>query len=427
MTSTVKKGSLGAVTRELIREAIVATCEQMSLAVIRTSHSETVKSAMDFSTAICDATGEMVGQGVTLPNQLGAIPDAMASIFRTFGDDMQPGDVFMLNDPFAGGTHLPDVYVIAPVFYQARLVALIATVAHHADLGGMAPGSMSPHAEECYQEGLRIPPVKFYVRGKPNQAVHALIRANCRIPDVVLGDFAAQVVACRTGEAGFLKLVEAYGLEPLLDHLRDLLDYTEALTRAEIRSLPDGVYRYTDYMDDDGVHLEHIPIQVKLTIAGDEIEADFEGTSPQLPVPLNSTLSFTKSCVYYSLRTIMQTDIPHNAGFFRAITVTAPQGSILNCILPAARSGSPDGTRAAIPSPCSSCFPVPGAVAPIATASKGCRTSAPTSATFLSRCSSRLTRCVSSNTGSSRIRVARVSSAADCRRSVITACSRTRS
>jgi N-methylhydantoinase B len=331
VTSTVKKSSLGAVTRELIREAIVATCEQMSLAVIRTSHSETVKSAMDFSTAICDATGEMVGQGVTLPNQLGAIPDAMASIFRTFGDDMEPGDVFMLNDPFAGGTHLPDVYVIAPVFYEGRLIALIATVAHHADLGGMAPGSMSPHAEECYQEGLRFRPSSS-VRQKRST------RRSCQLPhsDVVLGDFAAQVVACRTGEAGFLKLVESYGLETLLEHLRDLLDYTEALTRAEIRSLPDGVYTYTDYMDDDGIHPEHIPIQVKLTIAGDEIEADFAGTSPQLPVPLNSTLSFTKSCVYYSLRTLMQTDIPHNAGFFRAITVTAPPGTILNCVLPAA-------------------------------------------------------------------------------------------
>ena len=220
MTSV--KASLGAVTRELIREAIVATCEQMSLAVIRTSHSETVKSAMDFSTAICNVAGEMVGQGVTLPNQLGAIPDAIESILRTFGDDLDPGDVIILNDPFAGGTHLPDIYVISPVFYDARLIAHIATVAHHADLGGMAPGSMSPHAEECYQEGLRIPPVKFYSRGKPNAAVHSLIRANCRIPDVVLGDFAAQVVACRTGEAGFLKLVEAYGLETLLQYLREL-------------------------------------------------------------------------------------------------------------------------------------------------------------------------------------------------------------
>jgi N-methylhydantoinase B len=195
---------------------------------------------------------------------------------------------------------------------------------------------MSPHAEECYQEGLRIPPVKFYQRGQPNSAVHALIRANCRIPDVVLGDFAAQVVACRTGEAGFLKLVEAYGLDTLLAHLRDLLDYTERLTRAEIQSLPDGTYAYTDYMDDDGVHAEHIPISVKITIRGDEIEADFEGSSPQLPVPLNSTLSFTRSCVYYALRTLMRTDIPHNAGFFRAITVKAPRGSILNCVLPAA-------------------------------------------------------------------------------------------
>jgi N-methylhydantoinase B len=334
--SVSTKGALGAFTRELIREAIVATCEQMSLAVIRTSHSETVKSAMDFSTAICDATGEMVGQGVTLPNQLGAIPDAVASIFRTFGTDLEPGDVIILNDPFAGGTHLPDIYVIAPVFYDGALIALIATVAHHADLGGMAAGSMSPHAEECYQEGLRIPPVKFYVRGQPNPAVHALIRANCRIPDVVLGDFAAQVVACRTGEAGLLKLVDGYGLETLLGHLRDLLDYTEGLTRAEIRSLPDGTYTYTDYLDDDGLRPDAIPITVKITIRDDEIEADFEGSSPQLPVPLNSTLSFTKSCVYYALRTLMRTDIPHNAGFFRVITVKAPPGTILNCVLPAA-------------------------------------------------------------------------------------------
>src|SRR4029079_7953666 len=137
----------------------------------------------------------------------------------------------------------------------------------------------------CYQEGLRIPPVKFYIRGKPKHAAHALTRANCRIPDVERGDFGAPVVATRTGEAGFLRLVESYGLEPLLQHLRDLLDYTEALTRAEIRSLPDGVYEYTDYMDDDGVHPEHIPIRVKLTIRDDEIDADFEGTSPQLPVP----------------------------------------------------------------------------------------------------------------------------------------------
>ncbi|MDQ3809025.1 MAG: hydantoinase B/oxoprolinase family protein, partial [Chloroflexota bacterium] len=255
---------------------------------------------------------------------------------RTFRDELEPGDIVMLNDPFNGGTHLPDVYVFSPVFHQGQLIALIATVAHHADLGGMAPGSMSPHAEECYQEGLRIPPVKFYERGEPNAAVHALIRANCRIPEVVLGDFAAQVVALRTGEAGFLKLVEAYGHETLIGYLRDLLDYTEALTRAEIRSLPDGIYHYVDYLDDDGVHPEHIPIEVKITIRDDEIEADFEGTSPQLAVPLNSTLSFTKSCVYYALRTLMRTDIPHNAGFFRAITVKAPRGSILNCILPAA-------------------------------------------------------------------------------------------
>jgi N-methylhydantoinase B len=171
-------GGLDAIRRELIREGLASICEEMAVSVIRTSHSETVKSAMDFSTALCDAKGEIIAQGVTLPNQLGSLPDAVAAILREFGGTFVPGDVVMLNDPFAGGMHLPDVFVVKPVFRGARLIAIVATVAHHADLGGMTPGSMSPYAEECYQEGLRIPPVRLYAAGKPEHGVFA--RAGAR-------------------------------------------------------------------------------------------------------------------------------------------------------------------------------------------------------------------------------------------------------
>ncbi len=327
---------LGAVTRELIREALDAIGDQMSLSIVRTSHSDTVKNAMDFSTAICDAQGQMIGQGLTLPNQLGSIPDAMAACLRHFTGDLEPGDILVLNDPFDGGMHLPDIFVFKPVFHEGALIAFIATVAHHADVGGAVPGSLAPDCEECYQEGLRIPPLKLYRRGQPDRAIEALIRANVRLPEIVMGDFAAQVAACHTGEAGLLRLVEANGLQPFQEHVRQILDYTERLTRVEIRGLPDGTYRKTDYIDDDGLRPDPIPISVAITVRGDTIEADFEGSSPQIPAALNGTLSFTKSCVYCALRTVMRADIPRNAGFFRPITVKAPPGTIVNCVLPAA-------------------------------------------------------------------------------------------
>ena len=325
-----------AIRRELIREALAAICEEMAVSVIRTSHSETVKSAMDFSTALCDASGEIIAQGVTLPNQLGALPDAVAAVLREFGGQLEPGDVVMVNDPFAGGMHLPDIFVVKPVFRGDRLLAIVATVAHHADLGGLVPGSMSPYAEECFQEGLRIPPLRLYRRGVPEHGVFALLRANTRVPEIVLGDMAAQIVACDTGERGLLALIERYGEEDFAAQTAALLDYTEALTRAEIRTFPEGTYRYTDYLDDDGVHPGRVPIAVAVTIRDGSVQMDFEGSAPQLKSSLNSTLSFTKSNAYAAMRTLLRTDIPDNAGFFRPITVTAPLGSLVNCVLPAA-------------------------------------------------------------------------------------------
>jgi N-methylhydantoinase B len=291
---------------------------------------------MDFSTALCDANGEIIAQGVTLPNQLGSLPDAVAAILSEFGDTLVPGDVLMVNDPFAGGMHLPDVFVMKPVFRGARLVAIVATVAHHADLGGMVPGSMSPYAEECYQEGLRIPPVRLYAAGRIEHGVLALLRASSRVPEMVLGDLNAQLVACDTGEAGLLRLIEHHGEEQFSTHVTSLLDYTEQLTRREIDALPEGTYRFTDYLDDDGVHAGPVAISVAVTLKGGEAQFDFEGSSPQVKASLNATLSFTKSAVYCAMRALMRSDIPNNGGFFRPISVRAPRGSIVNCVLPAA-------------------------------------------------------------------------------------------
>ncbi|HEV8401816.1 MAG TPA: hydantoinase B/oxoprolinase family protein [Candidatus Limnocylindrales bacterium] len=336
MTDLPVPTGLDAIRRELIREGLASICEEMAVSVIRTSHSETVKSAMDFSTALCDAAGEIIAQGVTLPNQLGSLPDAVAAVLAEFRGTLVPGDVLMVNDPFAGGMHLPDVFVMKPVFLGERMVAIVATVAHHADLGGMVPGSMSPYAEECYQEGLRIPPIRLYAAGTPEHGVFALLRASSRVPDLVLGDIAAQLVACDTGETGLLRLIEHHGEDVFAAQVKSLLDYTEELTRREIRALPDGTYRFTDYLDDDGVHPGPVAIAVAVTIAGDAVAFDFEGSSPQVKASLNATLSFTKSGAYCAMRSLMRSDIPNNAGFFRPITVRAPLGSIVNCVLPAA-------------------------------------------------------------------------------------------
>jgi N-methylhydantoinase B len=336
MSDDTAQGGLDAIRRELIREGLSSICEEMAVSVIRTSHSETVKSAMDFSTALCDAEGEIIAQGVTLPNQLGSLPDAVAAILAEFRGTLVPGDVLMVNDPFAGGMHLPDVFVMKPVFLGPRLVAIVATVAHHADLGGMVPGSMSPYAEECYQEGLRIPPIRLYAAGKPEHGVFALLRASSRVPELVLGDIAAQLVACDTGETGLLRLIEHHGEDVFNTQVKSLLDYTEELTRREIRALPEGTYRFTDFLDDDGVHPGPVAIAVAVTISGGSALFDFEGSSPQVRASLNATLSFTKSGAYCAMRSLMRSDIPNNAGFFRPISVRAPLGSIVNCVLPAA-------------------------------------------------------------------------------------------
>ena len=322
---------------ELFKNALFSIADEMALTIVRTAYSGVIKDVMDFSTAFCDAEGRTVAQGLTLPAHLCSFPDALAATIRRYGDRMQPGDVYCLNDPFEGGMHLPDVFVLQPIFHGGARVAFAATICHQTDMGGRVAGSNASDSTETYQEGLRIPPVKMYDRGEPNETLFRLIEKNVRVPDRVFGDLRAQLAACHIAETAFLRLLERHGVEQVGDWMRELIDYTERMTRAAVRALPDGEWSFEDWIDDDGVDYgTPIPLRVTLRKSGDTLVADWTGSSPQVKGAINNTLSFTKAATYTCIRSILPADIPNNEGFYRAVDVVAPSGTIANCVLPAA-------------------------------------------------------------------------------------------
>ena len=324
------------VTRELIKNTLGSIVDEMAYTIIQTAHSEIVKDVMDFSTACCDAEGRMLAQGKTIAMHLGAVPEAMTAIREAFGNEIHSGDAFILNDPYEGGMHLPDVFIIKPVFVESELLGWTLAVGHQTDMGGRVPGSNASDSTEIFQEGLRIPPLKLYDAGTRNHTLIRILEKNVRVPGRVLGDWGAQLSACQIGERGLLALVERYGLAELNGYFDELLDYTERMVRTEIASWPDGVYEFTDYLDGDGFDQSPIPICVKLTVDGDSLIADFTGSAPQVKGAINATLSFTQSCTYLSVRNMIREDIPNTAGFFRPITVIAPEESVVNVKLPGA-------------------------------------------------------------------------------------------
>jgi N-methylhydantoinase B len=320
---------------ELVKNALDTIVDEMAIALVRTAYSNNLKNAMDMSCALCDADGRLIAQGLTLPLHLGSIPDAMAVLRRKFAGRIAPGDVFILNDPFEGGTHLPDFYIVKPIFLGKPLVGWAASIGHQLDVGGKTPGGNGCDATEIYQEGLRIPPVKLYVAGQPVEPVFEMIEKNVRVPRQVLGDVRSQVAACFTGEHGYLKLIAEHGAERFRACTAALLDQAERLARSAIAKMPDGTYAFTDWIDDDGIDPDPIPIRVALTVAGDRIIADFTGSAPQVRGAINSPLPFTKSAVYAAVRHLVGGDPPNNEGYFRPIEVIAPPGTIVNPVLPA--------------------------------------------------------------------------------------------
>ena len=322
---------------ELFKNSTYSIADEMALTILRTAYSSVLKGSMDYSTAICDGEGKMLAQGLTLPQHLCSIPPALASVLRHYDNEMQPDDVYILNDPFDGGMHLPDIFIFKPIYFEGQRIAFAATICHHTDVGGRVAGSNAADSTECYQEGLRIPPLKLFEAGERNETLWKMIEKNVRAPILLQGDVRAQLSACHTGESGFLELVERHGAATARAHMAEIIDYTERLTRAAIRELPDGTFDFEDWLDDDGIDFgKPVRMRVEFRKQGDQISADWTGSDPQVKGALNCTHSFTAAAVYTTIKSILPGDIPANEGFFRAIEVTAPPGTITNAVLPAA-------------------------------------------------------------------------------------------
>ena len=321
---------------ELIKNALVMVSDNMMVSVLRTSRSTLVKSNMDFSASILDADGDMVAQGLALPGHLGATMPALRGCLDYFGDDIQPGDILASNDPYAGASHLNDIFMFRPVYKDGERICILGLILHHTDLGGRVAGGQAADSDEIYQEGLRIPPSKIYVADKPNDTLLRVIEHNTRVPNTVMGDVRAQLAALISGEAEILKLAETYSTDELKTYMRALIDYTERLVRNSIRALPDGEAEFTEFNDDDGVGGGPVEIKLKLTVKDDEIIADYTGTSPQKGGALHPNYWFTASLTYAGLRAVLPAETPNNVGFYRPITVIAPKGCWVNPQFPAA-------------------------------------------------------------------------------------------
>ena len=333
------------ITVEVLRNAFMSIAEEMGVGLMRTSYSANIKERRDCSCAIFDADGATIGQAEHIPVHLGSMLGIVENVRKKYPlEEIKPGDMFIANDPYqGGGTHLPDITLCAPVFDDGVLVAFVANIAHHSDIGGRSPGSISGDSTSIFQEGLRIPPVKVMREGTIVQEIMDMILLNCRTGFERTGDLMAQISANIIGARRMEDIIKHYGRETTLGAMQELMDYGERKARAGIASMPDGVYTFTDYMDDDGIDLDtKLPIKVTITIKGDQIALDFTGSAPQVKGAINVVENALRASVFYALKAIIDPELPPNGGFYRAISIYAPKGSILNPIPPAAVGGRTD-------------------------------------------------------------------------------------
>lgn len=325
------------VTLEVVKNALASIADEMALVVMRSAYSAVVRDSMDYSTALADREGEIVAQGLTLAVQLGSFPDCLANVVRSYRHTAKDGDIFVFNDPYgSAGQHLPDIYVIKPLFADDGLVGWACTMAHHCDVGGIAPGSTAMHATEIHQEGLCIPLMKLYDAGAPNETLFAIIGKNTRQPRFLLGDIRAQVAACAAGERGYVDLVRRYGYGTLATFFAAMQDQAERLMRKIIRTIPEGRYTATDYIDGLGDRPEPIAITAAITVRDGSVRIDLSGSSPQVPAAINCPISMVRSAAYCAIRCLSDIDIPNCQGYMRPIQIEAPPGTIVNPDYPAA-------------------------------------------------------------------------------------------
>ncbi|MFA9417323.1 hydantoinase B/oxoprolinase family protein [Natrinema sp. HArc-T2] len=328
--------SIDPVTLEVLRNQLESVAEEMGQTLIRGAYSPNIKERRDCSTALFDAEERMIAQAEHIPVHLGAMPAAVEAVRE---HDPQPGDVFVLNDPFTGGTHLPDVTMVSPIAPDEEIVGYAVSRAHHADVGGMTPGSMPAGAQEIYQEGLRLPPTRLVEGGEPREDVRELVLANVRNARERRADLRAQQAANERAEERLAALFDEHGRETVLTGFDAVIDYSRERITEEIAALPDGTYEATDVLEGDGVTDEDIPISVTVTVDGEAIDVDFSGTADQLAGNLNAPLAVATSAVYFVVRSITDPEIPPNHGCYEPVSVHAPEGTLLNPEPPAAVVG----------------------------------------------------------------------------------------
>ena len=331
----MNEGRLDPVTLSVLASALAGIAEEMGAVLIRGSYSSNIKERRDCSTALFEAKGRMVAQAEHIPVHLGAMPEAVAAIMER---GPEPGDVFAINDPYSGGTHLPDITLVSPIApgETGDIIGYAVTRAHHSDVGGMRPGSAPSDSREIFQEGIIIPPVRLVQGGEYVEDVLDLLLANVRTPTIRRGDLRAQIAANQIAETRTRELVERRGLETILAAFDEVISYTERRTREVVRELPDGEYSAEDFMEGDGTTDEDIPIRARVIIEGDSMTIDFSGTADAVRGNVNCPLAVTRSACYFALRVLLPGDIPANAGTYAPLDITAPKGSLVNAQSPSA-------------------------------------------------------------------------------------------
>lgn len=325
------------ITIEVIRHRLDTIAEEMETVLLRASCSPIVKEGLDASASLFTLDGQTLAQACAIPIHLGTLIPAVTAMLDHFPvDQMREGDVYTLNDPYHGGTHLPDFAILMPVFADGRPLALAATMTHHQDVGGKTPGSVPTDSTEIWQEGLRVPPLQWARAGEFDETLTAILKLNVRVPEIFMGDLHAQIAACKLAATRLQETAERYGAEPLRGLFHVLLDRSETMTRAAIRKLTPGRYTFVDHLDNDGVDMDRqIRIAVAATVDGDKVDFDLTGTSGQVRGPVNCVPSGSLAAACYAVRAITDPAIPNNAGCFRPITLTLPPDSLVNPSAPA--------------------------------------------------------------------------------------------
>jgi N-methylhydantoinase B len=335
LNDIARPNTIDPITLEVLRNGLESIADEMGVVLKRTSFSPNIKERMDASCAIFDAAAQLVAQAEHVPVHLGSMLRAVKATVAAAGK-VDDGDIVIVNDPFIGGSHLPDITLVAPVYIDGRHIGYVATRAHHADVGGMEPGSMPGNSREVYQEGIVIPAIKLYRKGEVQDDVMRLILANVRTPDERRGDLNAQIAALRVGEQRLKELARRYSADLLCAGFDAILNYAERRMRRRLVELPRGVYRGEDFLDDDGTDDEPVRIALEVTVAPDKLTLDFTGSSPQRRGNINAVAPMTYSGVFFAVKVMTDPEIPVNAGTFRPVELVLPEGSFLNAMPPAA-------------------------------------------------------------------------------------------